>query len=160
MILFQLNTSQPLLRWCDGSLQFSSFLVLARRCLHLSLLAKSIDGCVALCTTYFPSPYIEAIPKIAVINSCLSYGCYSAPMGLAMLLCSFRGLSSVLYTMCKSYTGKLHICRVSFHQRKYSLRPGLVGGTHRSSSLTALKSLKFGFMSSPISHTDAIFPQR
>ena len=46
------------------------------------------------------------------------------------------------------------------HYRKYSFLPGLVGGTHLSSSFTALKSLKFGFMSSPMSHTDAILPHR
>jgi hypothetical protein len=44
--------------------------------------------------------------------------------------------------------------------RKYSFLPGLVAGTHLNSSLTALNSLKVGFISSPTSHTLAILPQR
>jgi hypothetical protein len=42
--------------------------------------------------------------------------------------------------------------------KKYSFLLPLEGGTCLSSSLTALNSLKFGFISSPISHTDAMFP--
>jgi hypothetical protein len=42
--------------------------------------------------------------------------------------------------------------------RKYSFLPGLLAGMHLSSSLTALNSLKFGFISSPTSHTLAMFP--
>ena len=45
-------------------------------------------------------------------------------------------------------------------QRKYSFLPGLLAGTHLNSSLTALNSLKLGFISSPISQTLAMFPQR
>jgi len=52
---------------------------------------------------------------------------------------------------------------VSFHgwvllHKKYSFLPPLEGGTCLSSSFTALNSLKFGCMSSPISHTDAMLP--
>lgn len=52
---------------------------------------------------------------------------------------------------------------VSFHgwvlrYKKYSFLPPLEGGTCLSSSFTALNSLKFGCMSSPISHTDAMLP--
>ena len=48
----------------------------------------------------------------------------------------------------------------AYVHRKYSFLPGLVAGTHLNSSLTALNSLKVGFISSPTSHTLAILPQR